>query len=328
MEKTQKADTLPHAEKVLTSIRSGSDAARSMIVASWARSAKLHGLAPDAASRGERWGATELRDRRDRLSRMIHVSQPTLHNLRDTISFSGCGVFLCDAEGIVLEALTSAGDKADFDAVNLSPGGDWSEKMEGTNGIGTCIAEGRSVSIHQDQHFRSDNISMSCLGAPIYNSDGSLLAVLDISVWRADVEGPLAKLISQAVTDAAGQIEADHFCDQHAGARILRGEGDNRRSPVLLAVNSDDLVVGATRAARKHFGLPAREAFSPKPATDLLGGDGAGPKGFERAEQSAMKRAIARADGNMSEAARQLGVSRATFYRRATKLGLIQSDKS
>lgn len=323
MKETQKADFRPHADKVLNSIRSGSDAARSRIIASWARSANLHGLAPDAASRGERWGEAELRDRRDRLSRVIHVSQPTLKSLGETISLSGCGVFLCDADGVVLEALTSAGDQGDFSAVNLTPGGDWSEKMEGTNGIGTCIAESRSVSIYQDQHFKSDNISMSCLGAPIFNADGSLLAVLDISVWRSDLEGPLARLISQAVNDAAGQIEADHFCDVHSGQRILRGEGDNRRAPVLLAVNSDDLIVGATRSARRHYGLPEHKDFAPKPTSDVLGGEHQRPKGLEGAEHSAMKRAIARANGNMSEAARQLGVSRATFYRRASKLGLI-----
>ena len=103
--------------------------------------------------------------------------------------------------------------------------------------------------------------------------------------------------------------------------RILKGNSDNRRTPVLLAVNSDDLVIGATRAARKLYGLPTREAFTPKPTADLLGEQEVRGIGLDNAERREINRAIARAKGNMSEAARLLGVSRATFYRRAKKLG-------
>ena len=52
--------------------------------------------------------------------------------------------------------------------------------------------------------------------------------------WQDD------RLHFQAVSDAAGQIEADHFCDFHSGLRILRGAGDRTRSPVLLAVDADE----------------------------------------------------------------------------------------
>ena len=83
-----------------------------------------------------------------------------------------------------------------------------------------------------------------------------------------------------------------------------------------------DLVVGATRSARRRYGLPLDADFNPTPAADLLGDTESRGVGFESAERRELKRALARAGGNMSAAARALGVSRATLYRRASKAGL------
>ena len=33
------------------------------------------------------------------------------------------------------------------------------EEIEGTNGIGTCIAEERPITVHRSQHFRSRHIN-------------------------------------------------------------------------------------------------------------------------------------------------------------------------
>lgn len=314
----------PHADKVLQTIESGTAAATSMVAASWARSLNVRGLAPDLSYSPIRHDDRDLRERRDSLARLLHVSPSSLDRLFSTVSLAGCGIFLCDSEGVILHQMSASGDETDFEKAGLAVGNDWSERLQGTNGIGTCIVEGRPVTIQFDQHFHASNTVMSCMGAPMFGAEGELSAVLDISSCRRDMTSPMVQLISSAVCDTAGQIEADHFCEKYAGTRILRGEGDKKRAPVLLAVDSNDLVIGATRAARKQYGLPIKAVIDPKPATDLIGDSESRGVGLESAERREMKRAIARAGGNMSEAARQLGVSRATFYRRATKLGLLE----
>ena len=60
------------------------------------------------------------------------------------------------------------------------------------------------------------------------------------------------------------------------------------------------------------------------PAVDILGRE-SGPTGFEKAERAAVIRALARAGNNVSQAARQLGIGRATLYRRMKRLGLSDS---
>lgn len=264
--------------------------------------------------------------RREREGRLLKVANPTLDRLYLTLQLAGCSVVLCDSDGVILEGRRRDADAADFDSAGLSEGADWSEQSQGTNGIGTCIAEKRLASILKDQHFRASNIGMSCFGAPVLDSRGQLRAVLDISTCRDTIDPALNTLIGQAVFDAAAQIESDFFCEEYSGFRIVQAPREGIRSPALLAVDSFDLIVGATRGARKRFGLPLDADLEPVPAADLLGDGAQRGVGFDSAERRELKRALARSKGNVSAAARALGVSRATLYRRLTRLGLAAGE--
>ena len=315
-----------HTDRVLEAVEDGSGAAKSSIAASWNRSFRLHGLAPDQPSSEQRFSSTELEARREKSGRLLQISMPTIERLFTSLKLAGCSVVLCDADGVILENLRSDGDATAFDAAGLTAGSVWSEQAQGTNGIGTCIAEGRLTTILRDQHFRADNIGMSCFGAPVFNSVGSLQAVLDVSTCREQLEPALEVLIGQTVQDAATRIETDHFCDEFSGFRIVQARPSEMSGPALLAVDPSDLVVGATRSARRSLGLPLDSDFSPRPAADLIGDADDRGTGFENAERRELKRALAKANGNMSEAARALGVSRATLYRRVAKLGIDTSQ--
>lgn len=311
-----------HVDRVISTVEADAEAARSLVAASWARSFRLHGLSPDDAGADRRCEEAELAQRRDRAGRLLRISGPTIDRLFLTLRLAGCSVVLCDSEGVILEHRRLDGDSADFDQAGLIAGADWSEHTKGTNGIGTCLADQRSTNILKDQHFHARNIGMSCFGAPVFNAQGAVQAALDVSTCREDLDPALRLLIEHAVLDAAAQIEADHFCDEHSGMRIIQTTHAAHRAPALLAVDRDDLVVGATRSARQRYGLPLNRDFSPSPAADLLGDAVDRGTGFESAERRELRRALARVHGNMSAAARALGVSRATLYRRAARLGL------
>jgi transcriptional regulator of acetoin/glycerol metabolism len=237
---------------------------------------------------------------------------------------AGCAVFLSDAEGRVLEERMREGDRKAFHASNRVPGSDWSEGQEGTNGIGTCLAEGRPVTVWRDQHFRATNTGLTCMGAPVFGARGELAGVIDVSSARDDMTEGYARLVALTVQDAASRIEADLFRASFEGARILSAAGAEEAplGVVLLALDRDDLVIGATRAARRQLGLEEAQ-IGRVPASDLFGspkpeGQGA----LAEAQRAEMARALARAGGNVSAAARDLQIGRATFYRKAKSLGL------
>lgn len=310
-----------HADLVIETVQSPSAAAVSRLAASWRRSLLNHGLDPAKQHAPDRVDAATLRSRRSALERFMTIAAPKLDHLFGLVGNSGCCVLLTDRDGIVLDQRSTDADASVFQNWGLWSGGVWSEAAEGTNGIGTCLAEQRQVVIHRSEHFLARNTMMSCMDAPIYGADGKILAALDVSSCRSDQTEAFTRLIAATVSQAARQIETDNFRASFPGARIIDAAGHETESATLLAVDDDDLVIGATRAARRAFGLGSEGAIRPRPASDILG-RAEGPTGFEKAERAALVRAIARAEGNLSAAARALGIGRATLYRRMKNLDL------
>ncbi|MFG6079923.1 GAF domain-containing protein [Paracoccus litorisediminis] len=303
---------------------SQSPGAVTRLAASWRRSMVKHGLDPAGAPSVRRLTPRELAERREALDGFINVARPQLDQLFQLVCPTGCSVLLTDASGIVLEQRVTEADAGVFRGWGLCNGADWSEAAEGTNGIGTCIIEGRQVTIHRDEHFYARNTGLSCMDAPIWGPDGRLIAALDVSSARTDTER-WNGLIAAQVAQSARQIEAAFFRASFPGARIITAQppgGDE--AMLLIAVDKDDLAIGANRAARRAFGLEKEGQLRPRPASDLFGREDEAT-GFEKAERAALIRALARAEGNVSAAARALGVGRATLYRRMSRLGISEN---
>lgn len=321
---TSHSNLSSHADRVREAAESRSGAATSALVASWRRSLKRYGLEPEERRTPDVLTQQALKSAREPLEHLLRVASPSLDRLFGSVGDAGCCVLMTNADGIIVERRGTAGDEPAFRSWGLWEGADWSEAREGTNGIGTCLAEKRPVTIHQDQHFHSRNTSMSCIDAPIYDHQGELVAALDVSSCRADLTGAFSQLIAATVFDTARRIESDNFRAHFEGARIVMGDRHGRAGAVLLAIDRDDVVIGATRAARAEFGLGDTPTFEPRPAADVLTGTPA-KSDLAAAERAELRRAILRANGNMSEAARALGVGRATLYRRLKRLGMDAS---
>lgn len=310
-----------HVDRVTAAATSPAAAAQSRLAASWRRSMLHHRLDPSENRAPVRHDRAEVARRIAAQGPLLTLAAPRLDRLYALVGLSGCAVFLTDPEGVILDHRAPEADAPVFDGWGLAPGADWSEAAEGTNGIGTCLTEGRRLVIHRDEHFLARNTAMSCIDAPIWGPDGTLAGALDVSSARVDQTEGFNGLLGAQVTRTARAIEEALFRAAFPRARILSAEEDDAaEAAVLLAVDADDLVIGATRAARRAFGL-GPDRFDPRPAADLLGRD-EGPQGFEAAERAALVRALARAGGNVSAAARALGVGRATLYRRMHRLGL------
>src|SRR5258707_11804625 len=111
------------------------------------------------------------------------------------------------------------------------------------------------------------------MAAPIFDHEGRLAAALDVSSCRADLTAGFAQLISIAVADAAHKIEAGNFRLAFPDDRLLLLSAPDRAGSALVAVDADELVVGATRSARAMFGITSARLREGLPVSDLLGGE-------------------------------------------------------
>lgn len=307
-----------HADRVLSVLSNGAAAALSPIAASWRRCLTQHHLDPENRKPPETLTGAELREARERMGPFLAAARDNLDSLFQAVGESGCCVLLTDAQGVPVDRRGVAGDDPVFRRWGLWEGAVWSEAREGTNGIGTCLAEQRVLTVHRDQHFHTRNIGLSCTVAPLFDATGGLAGALDVSSCRPGLEG-LTSLVERIVTDAARRIEARAFRDAFPDARIvlLPEQTLERASAPMLAVDGDDLIIGATRAARQALKL-----------TDaVLRGGVTFPDraaSLDEAERAAVRRALSQTGGNVSAAAALLGLSRATMNRKLKRLDLAR----
>jgi transcriptional regulator of acetoin/glycerol metabolism len=309
-----------HAARVEAAIASG-QAARSALVASWRRSSRLHHLDPSGHAAPVRLTEAELQQARERIGPLLAAAQGAMDRLYQAVGAAGCCVLLADREGVPVDRRGTVADDATFQSWGLWTGALWSEEREGTNGIGTCLVEQRPLTIDRDQHFFARNTLLSCTAVPIHDHEAALAGVLDVSSCRADRTDAFASLIALAAGEAAKRIEADLFRKVFAHARIVLTQAADGSCGGLVAVDADDLVIGATRSARLALGIAPGGALRPMPAADLLGGDAAHDH-LAGGQRAVLQRALLRAGGNVSAAAKALGVSRATLHRKLKRFEL------
>jgi transcriptional regulator of acetoin/glycerol metabolism len=134
---------------------------------------------------------------------LLACAQPELDGLADHVAGTGCIAVICDAAGVILDEVGCPDFVPKADRVALRLGADWSESARGTNAIGTVLIEREPLAVLGGEHFLDDNAILACAAAPIFDGQGAIAGVLDMS-------GEPARLDTHAlgiVRLAARQIE-------------------------------------------------------------------------------------------------------------------------
>jgi len=319
-----------HHASLIENALIGNEAARNPVVASWQRSKILHKLDPSHYRAPERLSSYELRQAHDKMGSLIHIANPRLDRLYLALGKVGCCILLADANGVPIARRGAEPDNKTFNEFGLWTGAIWSEESEGTNGIGTCLIEERALTIHKDQHFHSKNIDFSCSAAPIFDHVGKLMGALDISSCRSDLTTDFSRLIEDSVVAAARRIEGENFAYHFKSAKIILANQhlssddslSEYQSAALIALDGDDMVVGATKRARHIYALNDESFKNPIPLSSLTGQDIDEANNYMKSGQRAVKQALSRSGGNITQAAISMGISRATLHRKIKRFKL------
>jgi AraC-like DNA-binding protein len=223
---------------------------------SWRRSAERHRVDPENTAPPRILTAGELRDSREPIESLVLAAQSELDRLYAIVRQPGYVVLLCDPTGIAIDHRGSDERSAQLRYWGIWSGAVWSEEVEGTNGIGTCIAERRPITVHQTQHFRARHISLSCSGSPVFGPEGELAAVIDVSSIDPGLSAHSHALTLPLVAASARAHEERLFRERFARAWVIAVAplSDEQLAP-LLAIDRDYRVVGADRCARAEFGI-------------------------------------------------------------------------
>ena len=232
------------------------------IADSWRRCASDYSLDRSSQHSPRVVDALELDELRARYPDLLHIASAEIDWLYEQIAESGYALVLTDASGLVLYEKTDPTLGDTFHAAGLMIGADWSERCEGTNGIGTCIVEDDPVIVHRDAHFRACHAGLTCFGAPIHDSNGSLIAVLDASTLNAPADCSIRGHTMALVNHSAHLIEKCLFQSRFQHDILFRF--DTRLEFVdlqhdgALALASDATVIAADETALRLLGATKR----------------------------------------------------------------------
>jgi transcriptional regulator of acetoin/glycerol metabolism len=229
---------------------------------SWQRCLNAYGINPDNLPETEICDGSQLRLRRQRLGTVLGIAKAEMENLYEQIAGSGYAVILTDAEATVLHSIIDPTLHSEFRQAGLRCGARWGERQHGTNGIGTCIAEQKPVTVHRGEHFLSSHISLSCSGTPIVDAHGVMIGVLDASSVAAEDTRLVQRHTMALVNMSAALIARAHFLHEFRDAWVMgfhsRPELVGLLHEALLAIDGEGQVLAVNDVALELLGKPDR----------------------------------------------------------------------
>jgi sigma-54 dependent transcriptional regulator, acetoin dehydrogenase operon transcriptional activator AcoR len=209
---------------------------------------------------------------------------PVMETLYAQIANTHSMIALTDASGLILHSLGDDDFLARAEKVALRAGAVWSEAHQGTNAIGTTIAERNAVTVHGDQHYLRANRFLTCSSVPILDPHGQLSGVLDVTGDRRGYHQHTMALVKMSGQMIENRLIASAFSD---GLRIRfhsRPEFIGTLMEGIAVFDLDGRLLCANRSAQFQLGLElgvlrsqTLEALFGERADALIAGAGEAP---------------------------------------------------
>ncbi len=259
-----------------------------VVLGSWLRSRDVFHVDPALERSPIVLAEDEWRQRREQLEALgagVAVLERFGEDLRETQDM----LALCDADGYVLATAGHPRVIEETAEINLRVGGSWHEQAAGTNGIGTALAEGRTVQVIGAEHYVTAWQRWVCTGAPIRHPiTGETLAVIDVTGYRERVQAHTCLAVQATAALIEQRLLLEFTLDEKLLCERLFARADRMPADAMLAVDRRGRVVQLNAAAerlltvrRSSGGQTLRDELRPVVEAALKRGDGR-PEGYEQ----------------------------------------------
>jgi sigma-54 dependent transcriptional regulator, acetoin dehydrogenase operon transcriptional activator AcoR len=248
-------NTSNHIREVQMIADGGKSVRDPIIKESWLRCVRDHGLDPTDLKEAYIVPNHELRQHRESLEQLIRTARYGLESLYRQISGQSYVLLLTDAQGVTVDYIGASSLDEDLRRAGLYLGSEWSEARAGTCGVGSCIHTGEALVVHQTDHFDGTHAGLTCTAAPIYDANGRMAAVLDISALHSPEFKDSQGMALHLVKAFSQRIEMANLMSTFRSDWVIRFS----QSPEFLevdpeyavAVSPDGRIAGMTHGAQR-----------------------------------------------------------------------------
>jgi len=219
------------------------------ILDSWARCLEA-GLDFTAAAPRQVVDAHDLERRRDRASVVRRLAQGELETLSQQIAGSNFLLAFADPDGVILDLFADNRFHMSGSGAGIVVGSDWSERVCGTNGTGTALRAGRSVSVSGLEHYFLGLGDISCSATPVRDALGEIVGVLDASSYFESRQHHTKALVQMAATQMENGLLAYQMREHLVLAIHPRPEFLGTLSAGLLAFDGEGRMLAHNARSR------------------------------------------------------------------------------
>lgn len=228
-----------------------------LILDSWRRSMEQHHLDPGSLQGPRILSQDVLKQCRERSELFLNIASEEVARLHGRVRDADYCVLLTDAQGRTIDYRVETTIRNDCRKAGLYLGTCWSEGEEGTCGVAAVLTAKAPVTVHKRDHFRAAFIGLTCSAAPVFDPQGELLGVLDVSAVRSPDDRRSQHLIRQMVVQSAREIEQAFFMSSAQGYWVLRAHRNagyvDSQPDFLFAWDDDGCLQALNPAARQYL---------------------------------------------------------------------------
>jgi transcriptional regulator of acetoin/glycerol metabolism len=142
---------------------------------------------------------------------MIMTAAPYMNQLIDFVK--GCNFFalLTDGEGCILNAIGDEKILSEAFELKMVPGAYMNEENIGTNAMAVVLKTGKPVQLSGEDHYIKAYHKWTCSGAPIKDSQGNLIGVLDLTGYMDQVHPHTLGMVIAASNAIEEMIKVKEF---------------------------------------------------------------------------------------------------------------------
>lgn len=187
--------------------------------------------------------------------KLIEVAHPFMTNLYKFVKGTSFVVVLANEEGYILEMFADDDVWKNPLTRNFFLGASWQECVAGTNAIGTAVVLKEAIQVSGAQHYCQKHHCLTCSAAPIFDIDGKLIGIIDISgPYHASHVHTLGMVVAAAeAINAQIRIQNKNHLLAVANKKMINFF--NMVSDGVLIVGTDGLISETNPAAETLLGI-------------------------------------------------------------------------
>lgn len=195
----------------------------------------------------------DLEKKRVKNALLLEAATPYIERLEQSVKDSGMMSLLVDPDGYVLSLTGNENTLLEASRINFIEGARWTEKEVGTNAIGTALQTKEPVNINGAEHYSVASHRWSCSATPIFQENGQLIGVIDISCPVENSHPSMLGIVSSIAYAIEKDIRSRFYQNEQSLIQNATELAESYQQHFLVVCNNEQIIIAVSKPLREKY---------------------------------------------------------------------------